>query len=152
MTAVRGDVVIIEPSFGQRTVARAVDMVLIVVLTVPLRLAVTGRVGILVSVVAIVVYEGLMTLWFGATAGKLLFGTRIRRDDGTSVSGLRAALRIGVLLLGALAVALLRVPGGFAAGWIIVLGVPAMVGPAHKGIHDRVAGTIVAAVEVPTVR
>jgi len=73
------------------------------------------------------------------------FGQRVYRDDGTPVSGVRAALRIGVLLLGALAVALLRVPVGLAAGWIAVLGVPAVVGPAYKGIHDRVAGTIVTA-------
>ncbi len=129
-----------EVSFAQRILARTLDGLVVGILTIPLRSAVPGALGILLSVGTLLVYEGLMTHLFSATVGKLVMGTRIHNASGSPVSGLRAALRFGVVCLGALVAAILHVPA-VAAAWVVIVGLPAMVGPKHRGIHDRVADT-----------
>lgn len=132
----------VEVSFAQRVLARTLDGLVVGILTIPLRAAVPGALGVLLSVGTLLVYEGLMTHLFSATFGKLVMGTRIRNISGTPVSGLRAAVRFGVVCLGAVAAVVLHVPA-LAAAWVVIVGLPAMVGPKHRGIHDHFATTTV---------
>jgi len=37
----------------------------------------------------------------------------------------------------------------FAAGWVVIIGAPAMFGPTHRGVHDRITATAVS-VELAT--
>lgn len=137
-----GEIAVTEVSFGQRVLARTLDAFLVGILTIPLRAVMPGRIGVLASVVVLLAYEGAMTHWFAATVGKLVMGTRIRNADGNAISGARATLRFGVVALGTVIAMLFAVPM-FAAGWVVIIGAPVMFGPAHRGIHDRLAATTV---------
>lgn len=140
-----------EVSFGQRVLARTLDGFLVGVLTIPLSATVPGRLGLLASVVVLLVYEGAMTQLFDATAGKLVMGTRIHGADNTSASGLRAALRFGLVALGTVIAAAVAVPM-IAVGWVVIIGAPVMFGPTHRGVHDRLASTTVVVANGPVGR
>lgn len=143
-----GELAITEVSLGQRVIARTLDGFIVGILTIPLRAVVPGRLGVLASVVVLLAYEGAMTRLFSATVGKLVMGTRIHNADGNSISGTRAALRLGIVALGTVIAMVLGVPI-FAAGWVVIIGAPAMFGPTHRGVHDRITATAVS-VELAT--
>jgi uncharacterized RDD family membrane protein YckC len=76
-----------------------------------------------------ILYFALCWWATGQTLGGLLFGTVVRRPDGTSLSLLRAALRAIVGLL----VPLIWLAGLLTALW----------DPQRRALHDRLFGTVV---------
>jgi uncharacterized RDD family membrane protein YckC len=96
-----------------------------------------ARLLALVAFLFLAVYELVPTALWGRTPGKAIVGTRIVGiGDGRPPGWKRAILR---WILPALA---LQVQG---VGWVIALLLRAALAadPLHRGLHDRLAGTIV---------
>lgn len=136
----------LEPVFGQRLLARVVDLVAMAVPVLLLTWAVGGRGGRALAVAAVTVYEVVAVSVAGRTIGKALFGTRVvDATTGAPPIPLQAALRWGTLGGGAFVVLLVPALEGLEAAWFWIAALPAISGPLHRGLHDRVARTIVTA-------
>lgn len=106
----------------------------------PLQIDVTQGRSLVFVIVTIAAYEVVPTVWKGATLGKALLGLRLRTVEPTArVPWTRASAR-ALVLYGA--------PVAFGAfGGIVVLAlIASFVIPASgRGLHDRIAGSIVVA-------
>jgi len=91
-------------------------------------------------VALIVLYEIVPSWLAGATAGKAMFGLRVRREQ----LGLPAMLvwPVRALVLYAPVVGL-GAPGVL---WIVVLLVSVVMAPSRRGLHDRLVGTTVVSI------
>ncbi len=96
-----------------------------------------------------VVYETYFYATTGQTLGKRAFGIAVRRADGGVTRVTEALSRAGlwwllpaVSIFGPSVTVLLLAYG-------LALTVPAFVDPAHRGLHDRLAGTVVVQVAPP---
>lgn len=106
----------------------------------PLQLDVTQGRSLVFVVVTIAAYEIIPTVWKGATLGKALVGLRLRTVE--------PAARMPVTRATARALVLYGAPVAFGAygGLVLIVVVASFVIPASgRGIHDRVAGSIVVA-------
>ena len=103
----------------------------------PGRLALDSARPIVLTVVLAVCYEILPNGWFGATAGKAMFGLRVRPIHRAVPMGPAATVR-AVLLYGP--VLFLGPYGGIV---VFVLFVSVAVPADGRGVHDRIAGTVV---------
>jgi uncharacterized RDD family membrane protein YckC len=142
------------PSVPRRAVARVLDTVLVFTAGIVLQASLAEQVRTVVDgvpedtwrtppwvIVAVVLgglaYEFGMLLWRGQTVGKLLLRIRVVDEATGGRPGVRsAAVRTG-LTMGLLTVPLL--------GLVIALALQltALLDPRLRGVHDRVAGTIV---------
>ena len=119
----------IEPTFGQRLTGRLIDGLLFFGALTALRLAVDVKVWA-VSIAWWLLYEIVsMSLLDGQTLGKRLVGTRVRTKTGEPLTARHIVIRSLVLGLGY-------------PIWFII-GIPALWGPLHQGMHDRASGTLV---------
>ena len=134
----------IEPTFGQRILARVVDGVCFIPIIVlayvlvdspGLRFVVLGLVGLLYEI-------GFTIAWDGQTPGKRALGIRIRALDGPLSSG-KLTIRALVPHVG-------NVPGPLGAVLTIVVFAPILKRPLHRGLHDRAAGTVVTSLAART--
>src|SRR5437879_5565850 len=128
----------VEPTFGQRLLARFVDGLIVSVPALILRLL-PG--GISLGVVLWFAYEIGFTARDGRTVGKRLLGTRVETVDGGDATVRQVVIRAVVLGLGLVVTMPLALGRGFAATWMFVIVLPALAPPLHRGIHDRLAGT-----------
>lgn len=106
----------------------------------PLQIDVTEGRSLVFVILTIAAYEVVPTVWKGATLGKALLGLRLRTVEPTArMPWVRASAR-ALVLYGA--------PVAFGAfGGVVVLAlIASFVIPASgRGLHDRVAGSIVVA-------
>lgn len=132
-----------KATFGQRILARTLDGALVTLVALPFR-GTSVWPAAMAGLLILMVYEGSTTELFGATAGKLVMGTRIRRESSAAdrITGARAAARIALVGLGPSIAVVVSVPQ-VAIVWIVVMGAPAMFGTDHRGLHDRIAETTV---------
>lgn len=136
----------LEPVFGQRLLARLVDGIVMAVPVLLLTWAVGGRGGRALAVTAVTTYELVGVGLGGRTIGKALFGTRVvDARTGAPPIPLQAVLRWLVLGGGAFVALLVPALEGIELLWFWVVVLPVMRGPLHRGLHDRVARTIVTA-------
>jgi uncharacterized RDD family membrane protein YckC len=135
-------------SFGERGVARAVDILIPVVPVVAVVLVLIARQAspdasnlpmwprfLLIGLV--LVYETGCVAWRGRTVGKLLFGTRVALVvKGTKPDFTQAFMRALV------PVAALSVPE-LGPGLYLCVFLSATFSPIRRGLHDHAAGTVV---------
>lgn len=136
----------LEPVFGQRLLARVVDLLVVLVPVLVLTWAVEGRGGRALAVAAVTLYEVAAIGLAGRTIGKAVFGTRVvDAVSGGPPITLQAVLRWSVLAGGAYLALLVPALEGIEAPWFWIAAMPLVSGPLHRGFHDRAARTIVTA-------
>ena len=134
----------VEPTFGQRLVARIVDALVLLPAVVLASLVTDGRARVAVVLAMSAAYETVAVSRWGRTVGKHLMGTRV--VDATYATYLdtgRAGLRWLALFGGGLAGLVVPAWANLVELWIVVAVLPVMVPPLHRGLHDRAAGSIV---------
>ncbi len=106
----------------------------------PLQIDVTEGRSLVLVIVTIAAYEVVPTVWRGATLGKALVGLRVRTvEPRASMPWTRASAR-ALVLYGA------PVAFGAYGGFVLLALVVSFVIPASgRGLHDRIAGSIVVA-------
>jgi uncharacterized RDD family membrane protein YckC len=134
----------VEPTFGQRLVARIVDAFVLLPAVVAVSLATDGRLRVGLVLAASAVYETVCVSRWGRTVGKQLLGTCV--VDATYATYLgpgRAAMRWFGLFGGGLAGLVHPAWANLAELWLLIAVVPVLLPPLHRGLHDRAAGSIV---------
>ena len=106
----------------------------------PLQIDITEGRSLVFVIVTIAAYEVIPTVWRGATLGKALLGLRIQTiEPQASMPWIRTSAR-ALVLYGA------PVVFGAYGGFVLLVLVISFVLPANgRGLHDRVAGSIVIA-------
>lgn len=133
-----------EPTIGQRLVAPFIDCLLLVPIFVVGRSLAGERVVAGVAMAVFSVYQVAFVWKWGRTLGKYVAGTEVVTfADGDRLPFGRALVRWVTLAAGfgiAVAVPAVQV---LAVVYTLVVLAPVLQPPAHRGIHDRVAGTVV---------
>ena len=135
-----------EPTFGQRLLARVVDGLILLPLSLLVSLLTDGRVRSAIGFVIVAVYEVTFLVRRGRTPGKMALGTFVLdRRTGGFPSPRQATLR-WLVLAGASVVSVV-VPelDGIEILCALVVLAPVLRPPLHRGLHDLAAGTIVSA-------
>lgn len=128
-------------SYGQRAGARVIDWILLFVSSFVIILPFSDRrIGYLVWMLVIALYETVPVAKYGKTIGKAVVNIKIvDAKTGMLVAPLRAFLRVAPVLA---IVAI--VPGQFFPAVLVFLYFTAAFGAAHnRGLIDRLAGTAV---------
>ena len=138
----------VEPTFGQRFLARLIDSVIVVAVALPIYFVV-GQPPVIVGFALVTAYEVAMIATRGQTLGKMAIGTKIVDAATGQIPSLRqAAFRWLVLILGNLVRRMLPgVAGIFSTVYDVIVLLPILKPPYHRGVHDRIAGTVVTATE-----
>lgn len=113
----------------------------------PLQIDITQGRSLLLVVITIGLYEVVPTVFRGATLGKALVGLRLRTVEPTArVPWSRAIARALVLYGGPVLF------GAFGGAFLLVLVASFVIPASGRGLHDRLAGTMVVALprEEPT--
>lgn len=137
-----------EPNFGQRILARAIDTIVIIPIVVLVGVLAEGALRSILGVVAVSVYEIAMVTTRGQTVGKIVMGTRIADlESGLNPPMANAALRWLTAIAGGV------VGGVLSLDWIglaypLFVFAPILLGPLHRGLHDRVSSTIVTSTSI----
>ena len=143
----------VEPTFGQRFLARFADGLLVGLSSLPLALVAHGDVRRSLLIALGAIYEIGMMAWRGQTLGKIALGIRVA-DIGTGdVPALSQAVLRWMGIGGADLVIHLLSPDSFET---LALGAYALADlglilrrPLHRALHDYLAGTVVTAVPEP---
>ena len=140
----------VEPTFGQRLLARVIDAVVLIPPLLPIVLLMSGRLRILVALAVLAGYEISLVGQAGRTIGKSVMGTRVMDSTYASVPTVRQSARRWITLFGGCFAGLVA-PSWEWIGtvWFVAAALPLMVPPLHRGLHDRVAGTIVSGDSAP---
>jgi uncharacterized RDD family membrane protein YckC len=124
----------LEPTFGQRIAGRLIDTLIIGIAGNAVGALVDGiAFRVLGMVLFIAVEVGFLLGLDGQTLGKRAVGIRVMTIDGAPVGIKESVVRSLVLWLPVLTPISL----------LVLL--PVLKGPLHRGIHDWLAGTIVTA-------
>jgi len=134
----------LEPSFGQRLVARLVDAVIVISVVTVLGVVAEGRARAAGGLVLAALYEIILVSRRGQTVGKMALGIRIvDRSTGSRPSVGQAVTRWLAVAAGSLVALVVPAVGTIAAVYTVVVLVPVLGPPLHLGLHDRAARTIV---------
>jgi uncharacterized RDD family membrane protein YckC len=137
----------VEPTFGQRLTAAAVDGMVLLLLTI----AVTRfPMGATTQRATTWVLSGLYLIGAvsltGRTVGKRALGLRVAAVDTGALPGLGAAtVRWLVVTLPAVVPWFVPALRGIAPVVTLLIYLPVLQPPLHRGLHDRAAGTVVVA-------
>ncbi len=134
----------VAPTFGQRLGGRLLDAVLYLVAWVLLTQVLSGVALVVVGYSIIAVYEVMGVLIYGRTIGKRIVGTRVINVGSAPLEPWQAFVRFAVyalpvFVLGAVVVQLGEI-------WALIVVLPILRPPFHRGLHDFAARTVV----VPT--
>jgi uncharacterized RDD family membrane protein YckC len=136
----------VEPTFGQRVVARLIDAVILVPPIALLSLVLGGVVLSVLAVVLVAVYEIGFVARSGRTPGKMVMNTRVVDTCiGDMPTRRQATRRWLALAAGSIITVMVPVLAGLEVLYLVVVLAPVMLPPLHRGHHDRAAGTIVTA-------
>lgn len=132
----------VEPSFARRLAARVVDNLLFAPMVL-LRFVVDDVSFLLLGALVRAAYEVTFVARDGQTLGKRWLGLRVvDRDTGAVPTLNQAALRYAVPET----VTLLQLTApGLSPLLGLVIYLPILKGPLHRGLHDHAAGTVVTA-------
>ncbi len=97
----------------------------------------------LLSMVLTLVYETAFLTWRGATPGKMLLGTRVRRVDRSGPLRLSEALRRQAITVGASAFAVVPFVGSLGSLVQLLDDAWLLWDPRRQCLHDKVADTVV---------
>lgn len=134
-----------EPSMARRLCAAVIDSIITAPLLVALQLLLPRHADMIAMVALRGLYEVVLVARSGQTVGKAVVGTKIVMLADSSIPSPRtAAIRWivsgGFMFFGRIAVE----PLGFVLGLMgIVVLIPILQPPLHRGLHDRCAGTVV---------
>lgn len=135
-----------EPTFGQRLVGAVVDG--LVLLPAGLLLFKLGD-GVAVTVVGLAIaaaYHVVLTARDGRTIGKRVVGTRaVDLTSGATPSLRQAGLRWLTLSAGTMVTAIVPTLSWVNQGYSLMVLIGILVPPLHRGVHDRIASTVVTA-------
>ncbi len=140
----------VEPTFGQRLIARVIDALITLIAAPVIRPVVHGRARAGVAIVLVAAYEIYFVSTRGRTPGKMAMGTQVfDASSGATPTFQQATVR----WLTVIAVAIVAVPVS-AVGWVaglytIVVLAPVLRPPLHRGLHDLAAGTVVSSLTRP---
>ncbi|HYI61569.1 MAG TPA: RDD family protein [Acidimicrobiales bacterium] len=167
-----------DAPLGRRAAARAIDVALVLLVAYVAGRFVPGErvvARLVLALAAMTAYEALFVIQLRATPGKLATALRVAELDRVRVDQGTAWIRGAVTSAGTAAVVLAVVPGGLAGtrgvlpaalralldsgaglllgGALLVVAAAYVMGivtaPLHRGIADRVAGTVVVPFEAP---
>jgi len=136
----------VEPTFGRRLGGALVDLAVLFVPVVLLRATVAGGLGATAALVVVAAYHVVLTARDGRTLGKAAVGTRVVDLESGAVPSPGQALRRWLTVIaGSLVAAIAPALDLVGAIYGVVVLVPILSGPLHRGLHDRVASTVVTA-------
>lgn len=139
-----------EPGFIDRFIARFADHVLFLGVASLVDLAIEGRGRAAVVFVLALTYEVVATARWGRTIGKRLAGVRVADlDTGANPSPSSAFVRRVVLDAPTGIVILLPALSTLYVVLTLVIIVPILRRPLHRGLHDLAARTVVTGVPSP---
>jgi uncharacterized RDD family membrane protein YckC len=132
----------LAPTFGQRLGGRVLDGLLFVPVFALLAVVLHGTSYWIVGCALVIAYEITAVLVSGQTFGKRIVGTRVVSVTPEALRPWQPAVRvltywIPVFVMLALGLRFL------ADVWILVVVVPILRQPLHRGLHDMTARTIV---------
>ncbi len=134
----------VEPTFGQRLLARLIDAVVFLPVALLLGALAEGRARAAAGLALVTVYEILLVSRRGQTVGKIVMGTRIvNRASGSVPSPAHVALRWLVLIAGSLITLVIPAFENVDIVYSLVVLLPILRPPLHRGLHDFAAGTVV---------
>jgi hypothetical protein len=137
----------VEPTFGQRLTAAAVDGMLLIVGAIALTRVPVGDAGQrgLVWLVTALYFIGTIALT-GRTLGKRALGLQVRSVRTGGLPGLGAAtIRWAVVALPSIVSWFVPALGRLDPLILLVVYLPILQPPFHRGLHDHAAGTVVVA-------
>jgi len=135
-----------EPTFGQRVLARVVDGLVVAPAAVVVAVALHGWARPLVGIGLVAGYEVVMVARDGRTVGKVVLGTRVvDAATGRRPSWLQSTRRWSVVVVATLLALAFPELDPIAAFVLVGVLAPALAPPLHRGLHDRLARTVVTA-------
>lgn len=133
---------------GQRVLARVIDAIVLLPADALVWLIVGGRLRAASTLALGAVYEVFFVATRGQTVGKIVMRTRIvDHQTGGIPDVVAAALRWAVLSAGALLALASPDFEGVSALVALIVVLPVLRPPLHRGLHDLVAGTVVTSLE-----
>jgi len=106
----------------------------------PLQIDLTELRPLILTLLVIALYEVAPVVWKGATLGKALFGLRLVPSDQRGLLPVTRAFARTLVLFGA------PVALGAYGGVVLLVLLASLVVPASgRGVHDRIAGSVVVA-------
>jgi uncharacterized RDD family membrane protein YckC len=139
-----------EPTFGQRLLARLIDLVALLPLSLLAGAVAAGRASTLLAMALTGSYEVGFVATRGRTLGKVVVGTQVvDRSTGVMPTPRQAVLRWLVVAGGSLLALAVTDPdlGELGGIWALVVLLPILRPPLHRGVHDIVAGTVVTVID-----
>ena len=137
----------IEPTFGQRVVARLIDAVVALPVILLIGAMTEGHARRALGLALAGTYEVGLVVARGQTLGKIAMGTQIvDRVSGALPSLRQAASRWLVIVAGSLASVVIPVLEPFEIIYTVIVLAPVLRRPLHRGLHDHAGGTIVSSV------
>jgi len=135
----------VAPTFGQRIIGRILDSLITLPVFVVLALALNGFVSQLIPFMIAAAYEIIGIAVWGQTFGKRIVGTRVVSTVSPTLQPEQAVVRF--LAYGGLGFLLTALGANVVAELVtLVVVLPVLRSPLHRGLHDLAARTIV----VPT--
>lgn len=139
-----------EPSFGQRVGARLIDGAVLVPLSLVIGLLADDQAQALLGIGAVAAYEVVLVAVVGQTVGKMLTRTQVVDClSGAVPTWMQAGRRWFTVIVVALIAVLFDEPvvATLGAVWTLVVLLPVLRPPLHRGLHDTAARTIVTVVD-----
>jgi uncharacterized RDD family membrane protein YckC len=134
----------IEPTFGQRLVARVLDTLVVLPALLLVGAMVDGGARVVLGMLIAGTYEVTLVARRGQTLGKRAMRTHIvDRASGGAPSIRQAFARWLVVGLGSVAALVLPSARPFEVVYTLVVLLPVLRPPLHRGLHDLAASTIV---------
>jgi uncharacterized RDD family membrane protein YckC len=132
----------VAPTFGQRFGGRVLDGLLLLPVYALSAVALSGTALGVVLLVMAAVYEVVGVSVWGQTLGKKVVGTRVVTFSSEPLRPWQAAIRFTTYALPAFVCTAAGLRLGGEGRTLIVL-LPVLRPPLHRGVHDFAAGTIV---------
>jgi uncharacterized RDD family membrane protein YckC len=141
----------VEPSIAQRVLARIVDAVVLLPVVLLIGMVVEGQLRLVAGMAVSAVYEMLLVARNGQTVGKIAMGTRIvSLGSGSLPDLMQVGIRWLALSGGALLTLMLPALEPVELVYLVVVLLPVLRPPLHRGVHDRLARTVVTSVRLET--
>ena len=134
----------VEPTFGQRLLARFVDAAVLLPVTLAIGAVAAGRARGAAGLAVAATYEIVLVSRRGQTVGKIMMGTRIvDRTSGSVPDPGHVVLRWLMLIAGTLFALVIPTLASADIVYTLVVLLPILRPPHHLGVHDLAATTVV---------
>lgn len=134
----------LEPTIGQRVLARLVDIAVLLPVLLLIGALADGSVRVAAGLAVVAAYEILFVSRRGQTVGKIVMRTQIvDRSSGSVPEPGQVTVRWLVVIAGSVVVAVFPALEYLDSVYILVVLAPILRPPLHRGVHDLVAKTVV---------